>query len=217
MARLLGTMALVTIVSSCAPSAEGEPPRAGPAQSSRVTGPTKTGAPAPATPPTNGKSRRPSSAASTASLRGGSEPASPAPSNGGHRSTGSAPVSDPPASAAVDPPRQAYPIPPGKEAPPLDPRASFKAKKLLQRAHILYGKGEYDKAEQAIKEAVTMYPFMAEANLMLGKIFLIRGSATRDRAMINSARLMFEMARALDPEMREPAVLLELFLLAPPE
>lgn len=80
-----------------------------------------------------------------------------------------------------------------------------------------YSKGEYDRAEELLKEAVTLYPFLPEANLALGKIFLIRGSALRDRAMINSARLMFEMARALDPNMREPAVLLQLFQSSPPE
>jgi hypothetical protein len=35
--------------------------------------------------------------------------------------------------------------------------------------------------------------------------------------MVNSARLMFEMAHALDPELREAAVLLQLFQAAPPE
>jgi tetratricopeptide (TPR) repeat protein len=113
--------------------------------------------------------------------------------------------------------RQAYPIPAPKEAAPLDPKSEARAKRLIQKGRVLYAKGEYEKAEEVLKEAVTLYPFLAEANLALGKIFLIRGSALRDRAMINSARLMFEMARALDPGMREPAVLLELFLAAPPE
>ncbi len=99
----------------------------------------------------------------------------------------------------------------------MDPKQEAKARRLIQRGRALYEKGEYERAETVLKEAVTLYPFVAEANLVLGKIFLIRGSATRDRAMINSARLMFEMARALDPNMREPAVLLELFLAAPPE
>ena len=92
-----------------------------------------------------------------------------------------------------------------------------KAKKLIHRGRNLYAKGDYERAEALLKEAMVLYPFFAEANLLLGKIFLIRGSAARDRVMIDSARLMFEMARALDPEMREPTVLLELFSVLPPE
>ena len=113
-----------------------------------------------------------------------SPPASPPePSNGGNRARAETPSGEA-AEPAFDPnagSRQAYPIPPAKSAPPLDNRLAVKAKKLLQRARTLYGKGEYDKAEVLLKEVVTTYPFMAEANLMLGKIFLIRGSATRDR------------------------------------
>jgi tetratricopeptide (TPR) repeat protein len=102
-------------------------------------------------------------------------------------------------------------------AAPLDAKDAARAHRLVARGRALYAKGEYDDAEEVLKEAVTLHPFIAEANLALGKIFLIRGSALRDRAMINSARLMFEMARALDPDMREAAVLLQLFLAAPPE
>jgi hypothetical protein len=56
---------------------------------------------------------------------------------------------------------------------------------------------------------------LPEATLVLGKILLIRGAAARDPALLASARLMFEMARALDPSLREPVVLLELFAPAP--
>jgi tetratricopeptide (TPR) repeat protein len=108
-------------------------------------------------------------------------------------------------------------IPPATPAAPLDPKDEQRARRLVQRGRLLYAKGEYDKAEEALKEAVTLYPFIAEANLALGKIFLIRGSAGRDRAMVNSARLMFDRAHALDPELREAAVLLQLFQAAPPE
>jgi len=119
--------------------------------------------------------------------------------------------------AAAEARGQAGAAPAAKEPAQPDPKAAAKARRFILRARIMYGKGEYDKAELVLKEAITMYPFFAEANLLLGKIFLIRGSATRDRTMINSARLMFEMARALDPTLREPAVLLELFMAAPPE
>ena len=52
---------------------------------------------------------------------------------------------------------------------------------------------------------------MPEANLLLGKIFLIRGAANRDLTMMDNARLMFEMAKAMEPENREVTTLLELF------
>ncbi len=80
-----------------------------------------------------------------------------------------------------------------------------------------YRNGDYDQAEGLLKEAVTLYPFMPEASLALGKILLLRGSATRDRALINNARLMFEMARALKPDLREVKELLELFQPPPDE
>ena len=52
---------------------------------------------------------------------------------------------------------------------------------------------------------------MARANLVLGKVLLIRGAAARDQVMIDSARLMFKMALSIDPELREADVLLSLF------
>ena len=121
----------------------------------------------------------------------------------------------PPPPAAAAPAPSSPPAPPVAE--PIDPKVEAKAQRLIARGRQLYTKGEYDRAEEALKEAITLHPFVAEANLILGKIFLIRGSATRDRTMIASARLMFEMARALDPSLREPGVLLELFLAQPPE
>ena len=78
-----------------------------------------------------------------------------------------------------------------------------------------YRKGSYDRAEKVLKQAMTLYPFVAEGNLTLGKIFLIRGSATRDPALIDSARLMFEMARAMGGDSREADMLLELFQSVP--
>ena len=95
---------------------------------------------------------------------------------------------------------------------PATPLEIARAKKLLQRGTTHYRKGDYDRAEEQIKEAMTLYPFFAEANLLLGKIYLIRGSALHDNSMINNARLMFEMARKLDPSLRETEMLLELFL-----
>jgi tetratricopeptide (TPR) repeat protein len=85
------------------------------------------------------------------------------------------------------------------------------AKTHLTAGLAAFKRGDYDLAEQECKEAMTLYPFLAQANLTVGKILLIRGAAAKDYALIDSARLMFEMAKALDPALREAEVLLELF------
>ena len=87
----------------------------------------------------------------------------------------------------------------------------LEAKKKLAEARHLFTRGSYEKAEVLLKEAITLFPFVPEANLLLGKIFLIRGAANRDLTMMDSARLMFEMAKAMEPDNREVATLLELF------
>ncbi len=110
------------------------------------------------------------------------------------------------------PPR---PVPGVPTAPPPETREVARARQLVDQGLRLYRQGDYEKAEVALKEAMTLYPFLADANLALGKIFLIRASATRDLATMNSARLMFEMARAIDPAAREADVLLELFQAVP--
>ena len=81
----------------------------------------------------------------------------------------------------------------------------------MQKADKAYADGDYDEAEAYLKKSISLYPFIPKVNLLLGKIFLIRGSASRDYTLINNARLMFEMARALDPELAETYTLLELF------
>jgi len=106
--------------------------------------------------------------------------------------------------------KRAAPVPP-------NPEIVAKGKQLAKQGLESYRDGDYDRAESLLKEAIAVYPFLADANLTLGRIFLIRGSATRDRAMITSARTMFEMARAMDPNLREAQVLLDLFREAPPE
>jgi len=105
--------------------------------------------------------------------------------------------------------------PPSTPPPPPDPKSVAKARRLVKKGLAFYYEGDYDAAEGHLKEAILIYPFLAEANLALGKIFLIRGSATRDPALINSARLMFEMAHALDEKGRETHVLLQLFMSQP--
>ncbi len=98
--------------------------------------------------------------------------------------------------------------PPTSRASPDD---IARARALVAHGDLCYRKGDYTCAENALQQAITAYPFVAEANVLLGKIFLIRGSASRDRTLLESARLMFEMARAIDPELREAQVLLDLF------
>jgi len=85
------------------------------------------------------------------------------------------------------------------------------ATQRLTKARRLFMRGDYGPAEALLKEAITIFPFVPEANLLLGKIFLIRGAANRDLAMMDNARLMFEMARAMEPENTEITTLLELF------
>jgi tetratricopeptide (TPR) repeat protein len=92
-----------------------------------------------------------------------------------------------------------------------DPRALREAQELLKQGLAAYHIGAYDEAENLLKRSITLYPFLAPANLALGKIFLLKGAANRDEALIQSARLMFDMAHNIDPSLREPKVLLELF------
>lgn len=89
------------------------------------------------------------------------------------------------------------------------------AKKLLDKGLLAYQKGDYDAAEAALAQSMALYPFLAEAHLTLGKIYLMRGSANRDPTMIDHARLMFQMAHAVDPNLRETDLLLQLFLTEP--
>lgn len=104
-----------------------------------------------------------------------------------------------------------------RRVPETDPQLAVVAQKKIKRAKKLYATGQYDQAEALLKESITAFPFLAQAQLTLGKIFLIKGSATRDMALLNSARLMFEMARAIDPGLAEVQTLLELFTVQYPE
>ena len=104
-----------------------------------------------------------------------------------------------------------------RRIPETDPQLAVKARKKIKRAQKLYNMGEYDKAEALLKESITLFPFLAQAQLTLGKICLLKGSAARDIALLNSARLMFEMAGAIDPGLAEVQTLLELFTVSYPE
>jgi tetratricopeptide (TPR) repeat protein len=90
------------------------------------------------------------------------------------------------------------------------PAEIARAKALVVKGVELYRDGEYTQAEESLKQAIEIYPFMAQANVVMAKILLIRASATKDMTLYANARLMLEMARALDPSSREIAELLEL-------
>lgn len=135
----------------------------------------------------------------------------PRTAGGGNRAKTQEQPTSPKPTAIAKRPAKPPPKPAKIEPLPIHPEDIRKARSLVDRGLTAYRRGMYDKAEAALKEAIGRYPFMAEANLALGKIFLIRGSAQRDMALIQSARLMFEMARAMDPSLREVTVLLELF------
>lgn len=92
-----------------------------------------------------------------------------------------------------------------------DAKTAAEASELARRGLDAYKLGRYDEAEGLLKRSVTLYPFLAEANLGLGKVFLLRGAAAHDNALIDSARLMFQMAQKNDPSLREPEILLQLF------
>ncbi|MEO1171895.1 MAG: hypothetical protein AAFX94_07560 [Myxococcota bacterium] len=124
------------------------------------------------------------------------------------------PAPSPPAPPIVEtaPSPDPAPKPVEPEATPEpDPATRAEAERRYEQGHEMFRQGRYDQAELELKEALNLYPFMAEANLVLGKVFLIRGAAARDQVLINSARLMFKMANSIDPSLREAGILLGLF------
>ena len=120
-----------------------------------------------------------------------------------------APVSEEVVEAA--PPR---PLPP---PPTASSKNISQANKLTAKARQAYHRGDYETAERLVKESMVIFPFLAAANVIMGKILLIKGSATHDQHLVDSARLMFEMARAIDPDAREAEILLGLFTHENPE
>lgn len=120
------------------------------------------------------------------------------------------PESEPPAPTPEPEPTKPEPVAP-QPTPEPDPETKANAQTHYETGKALFREGRYDEAELELKEALNLYPFMAAANLVLGKVFLIRGAAARDQVMIDSARLMFKMALSIDPDLREADVLLSLF------
>ncbi|MEM6957835.1 MAG: tetratricopeptide repeat protein [Myxococcota bacterium] len=116
-----------------------------------------------------------------------------------------------PAEPEAPPPEPKPVLAEPEPTPAPDPKIVAEAERLYASGVALFRQGRYDEAELQLKQALNVYPFMASANLTLGKVFLIRGAAERDEVMIDSARLMFKMAVSIDPELREATVLLSLF------
>lgn len=85
-----------------------------------------------------------------------------------------------------------------------------KARALLEQGTAFYREGRYEQAEERLKQAITLYPFMPEANVVLAKILLMRASAARDATLYAQARLMLEMAQSLNPKDPEIDELLQL-------
>ena len=85
------------------------------------------------------------------------------------------------------------------------------AMKLTADGKRSYLEGRYDSAERVLKDALLLYPFLPEARLLLAKVLLVRGAAGRDLATLKLAKLMLEMALAMQPDLEEATQLLELF------
>ncbi len=121
-------------------------------------------------------------------------------------------VADPIVADAEPQPTAVRRTPPTKAAT-IEPSAEDvqRAGQLVAQGRQLYRDGKYDDAEKALSKAMALFPFDSAANLLLGKVLLIKGSANRDFGLVNNARLFFEMAAALDPNNNETTVLLRLF------
>ena len=85
------------------------------------------------------------------------------------------------------------------------------ALRLTEDGRRSYLDGHYDNAERVLKDALLLYPFLPEARLLLAKVLLVRGAAGRDLATLKLAKLMLEMALAMQPDLQEAVQLLELF------
>ena len=85
------------------------------------------------------------------------------------------------------------------------------ALRLTDEGRRFYLDGRYDSAERVLKDALLLYPFIPEARLLLAKVLLVRGAAGRDLATLKLAKLMLEMALAMQPDLQEATQLLELF------
>ena len=80
----------------------------------------------------------------------------------------------------------------------------------MRRGLEAFSQGFYEEAEDLFKRALELNPYLALANVALGKVFLLRGSATQDASVLADACRMFEMACSLDSSLKEAEDLLQL-------
>lgn len=146
------------------------------------------------------------------------EPPSPQPSFAGGRG-GPASASDRSAARASEGSGARASVSDSQGAPPPGPDAKVlaEAQTYLSTGLAAFQRGDYEAAEVALKTAITLHPFLAQAHLTLGKVWLVRGAANKDYALVDNARLMFEMARAIDPALAEAGLMLDLFRTRPAE
>ena len=128
------------------------------------------------------------------------------------------PVASPKPVRPAEPPRPSSPVAATASTPSTPTVTSEEevfdvrtATTLAVEAEKAYIRGDYVSAEAKLKQAITIYPFLSRGYLLLGKVLLIRGSAEHDTGLLNNARLMFEMALAMDPALEEADRLLRLF------
>ena len=89
--------------------------------------------------------------------------------------------------------------------------AALNAERKYELAESHYRQGKYRQSERLLKECLLWNPFLAKGNLLLGKLFLLRSAGSNDKSLVESAKLMFEMALRNDPNLREAKILLGLF------
>lgn len=101
--------------------------------------------------------------------------------------------------------------PPATPTQKASPEQIAQANAALSAALSAYHRGDYGQAEQALKQALVLQPFLAAAHLALGKIYLLRGIAADDHKRLLKGRRMLEMALKIDPNMADAAVFLDMF------
>lgn len=84
------------------------------------------------------------------------------------------------------------------------------ARALLENAYPLFAVGAYAEAEQLVQRAIALNPLFPQAHVLLAKIYLLRGVAANDQALLHQARQVLEQAHHIAPEMEEPTRLLKL-------
>ena len=80
----------------------------------------------------------------------------------------------------------------------------------VDTAWQMYRRGDYEGALQQLTKSLAVYPLVSKANVLLGKIYLVKACAKPDEAWLPRARELFTMATELDPSDTEAKLLLQL-------